>query len=139
MSFECKHCGECCLACPCRVAQHLYGIHRGDVCPALENHYGYYWCSIMADNSEYTDALINGLCSHPNYGNENTWNAMKVAKEILPHLDEDALESIIWNETGYPDFWRIPQDGWTGLQCFKNQLKQFMEGWNENQRPMSPL
>lgn len=127
MSFECRHCGECCLACPCTIAQHLYGIHKGDLCPALENYYGYYHCSIMDDKPEYADALIVGNCSHPSKASENTWNAMEEAKKILPELTEDQLDGIIWSETSFPSFWRIPKDGWTGLQCFKNQLKEYAE------------
>jgi len=34
---------------------------------------------------------------------------------------------ILWNFTGYPDFWNIPEDGKTPEECCKKQLIQLKE------------
>ena len=40
---------------------------------------------------------------------------------------DEEVEFIIWEETGYPQFWEIPQDGNTPEECFRKQLKEAAE------------
>jgi hypothetical protein len=34
---------------------------------------------------------------------------------------------VVWEKTGYPVFWNIPEDGDTPEECFRKQLKEFAE------------
>ena len=51
----------------------------------------------------------------------------QIVKEFFPKATKDEIAYIVWNETGFPSFWNIPQDGKTILQCFRKQLKQFKD------------
>ena len=46
-----------------------------------------------------------------------------IAKEYFPDADDETIERIIWNKTGYPQFWNIPEDGATPEACFRKQLR----------------
>ena len=54
-------------------------------------------------------------------------STLEIAREYFPYLNDEALEHIIWEETGYPSFWNIPKDGKTPEQCFRKQLKDFAD------------
>uniref|UniRef100_A0A6M3JJC5 Uncharacterized protein n=1 Tax=viral metagenome TaxID=1070528 RepID=A0A6M3JJC5_9ZZZZ len=45
-----------------------------------------------------------------------------IALEYFPGATDDFLEYVIWNETGYPCFWCIPEDGANPVECFRKQL-----------------
>lgn len=51
----------------------------------------------------------------------------EIAKEIFPDKPDAFLSYVIWNETGYPCFWAIPECGETPEECFRNQLKNYRE------------
>lgn len=52
---------------------------------------------------------------------------IEIAREELPGLADDDLEYVIWEFTGYPDFWNIPKDGNTPEECFRKQLREFSD------------
>ena len=51
-------------------------------------------------------------------------NATEIAKEYFPNHPHEFLMYIIWEETGWPEFWNIPKDGNTPEECFRKQLKE---------------
>ena len=48
----------------------------------------------------------------------------EIAREYFPDADDQTLEFVIWERTGFPGFWRIGIDGDTPEQCFRKQLKE---------------
>lgn len=54
-------------------------------------------------------------------------NAKEIAREYFPLLAAEEIEFVIWEETGYPEFWNIPKDGLTAEECFRKQLKEFKD------------
>lgn len=55
----------------------------------------------------------------------------EVAREYFPDESDKDLDFIIWNETGYPEFWNIGVDGYTVEECFRKQLKDAQEKLRE--------
>lgn len=55
--------------------------------------------------------------------------APALAKEYFPDLDDAALDNIIWNGTGFPNFWHIPRDGDTAEECLRTQLRNISIWW----------
>src|SRR5476649_1519547 len=51
--------------------------------------------------------------------------ALKIASGFFPKASASELEHIIWEQTGFPEFWNIPEDGKTPEQCFRKQLYDF--------------
>ena len=51
-------------------------------------------------------------------------NPIDIAREYFPNKPVKFLWFVIWEETGYPQFWNIPQDGNTPEECFRKQLKE---------------
>ena len=47
---------------------------------------------------------------------------LEVAHSFFPEFSQDELEAVIWGLTGFPEFWRIPEDGNTPGECFRRQL-----------------
>ena len=45
-----------------------------------------------------------------------------IVKEYFPNISDEDMEHIIWSETGFPCFWKIPEDGNTPEECFRKQL-----------------
>lgn len=43
----------------------------------------------------------------------------QIVKEYFPRATKEEIDYIVWNETGFPGFWNIPEDGKTILQCFR--------------------
>lgn len=56
------------------------------------------------------------------------FNPISIAKEYFPLANEEELNFIIWEYTGYPSFWNIGKDGKTSEECFRKQLSEFKEG-----------
>ena len=53
--------------------------------------------------------------------------ALEIAREVLgPKYSAEELDYIIWNETGYPEFFTIGE-GETLESVFRKQLKEFRE------------
>ena len=56
-------------------------------------------------------------------GRNANMNALDIAKRYFPKADDEFLEFVIWEKTGFPSFWNIPKDGNTSEECFRKQLK----------------
>jgi len=124
--FECKHCGKCCLMLPCVFARVKFDSHMGDVCPALDNRNGLWFCTLIETDTEAREVLMDGYCDDPDKVDDKpSFNAFDIAKEYFPDASDEEIEHIIWSHTGFPDFWWIPEDGWTSLQCLRTQLQRF--------------
>lgn len=52
---------------------------------------------------------------------------LEIVKEYFPKISDDDAGYILWNETGFPSFWSIPEDGETPEECLRTQLKRFKE------------
>jgi len=52
---------------------------------------------------------------------------IEIAREYFPDKDEDFLNYTIWEHTGFPSFWNIPEDGATPEDCLRKQLKKLSE------------
>jgi len=48
-----------------------------------------------------------------------------VVREYFPGASDDEVGFIVWEKTGFPAFWRIPEDGATGEECFRKQIQDF--------------
>jgi len=48
-----------------------------------------------------------------------------IIKEYFPDADDEFCEFVLWEKTGYPSFWNIPEDGATPEECFRNQVLEF--------------
>ena len=63
-----------------------------------------------------------------------------IVKEYFPEItDKSEIEHIIWGCTGFPHFWHIPQDGNTPEECFRTQLKETREYYDEHGELPDPL
>lgn len=55
--------------------------------------------------------------------------ALEIAGEIAEkhgfELSQDQLNFVIWEHTGFPEFWHIPRDGNTPEECLRTQLKEY--------------
>jgi len=54
----CIHCGECCLAVTCALGQTLFLIGDDDVCPAIEEEAGLYYCGLVTDTAKFVSGLV---------------------------------------------------------------------------------
>ena len=52
-------------------------------------------------------------------------NAIDIAREYFPDKDDEFLNHVLWEYTGYPQFWNIPEDGKTPEECLRKQLSEF--------------
>jgi len=52
-----------------------------------------------------------------------TW--LDLVREYFPDATEEFAGYILWGETGYPEFWEIPEDGATPEECCRTQLQRF--------------
>ena len=53
--------------------------------------------------------------------------AIEIVKEFFPDELEDVQCHILWEETGYPEFWNIPGDGATPEACLRKQLAELRD------------
>ena len=51
----------------------------------------------------------------------------EVVREYIPDATDEEIEFIVWEKTGYPSFWCIPQDGATPEECFRKQVREYAE------------
>jgi len=54
--------------------------------------------------------------------------AAEIAKKYDAPLDPDFLGYVIWNYTGYPEFWSGPG---SPEECFRKQLEEYFSGQAE--------
>lgn len=124
--FVCKRCGKCCLSVPCIFAQVKYNITTGSKrqCPSLiEVKEGKYKCALIERDPEVAEVLISGRCDDPALEHSEI-DAKEVVREFFPEATDEEIEVILWEQTSFPEFWNIPKDGWTPLQCLRTQLGQ---------------
>ncbi|MFA5458047.1 MAG: hypothetical protein WC261_10495 [Synergistaceae bacterium] len=48
----------------------------------------------------------------------------EIVREFFPDADDEFVEFIVYEKTGYPAFWNIPEDGATPEECFRKQVKE---------------
>jgi len=53
-----------------------------------------------------------------------TW--IEIAQEVFPDRDDNFLQYVMWNKTGYPCFF-APKEGQTIEDVFKEQLIEFRD------------
>jgi hypothetical protein len=46
------------------------------------------------------------------------------AAKLGKQLDDDSAGYLLWNHTGYPEFWNIPADGATPEECMRKQVRE---------------
>ncbi len=129
--FVCKQCGVCCLKSPCVFAQVNHNIHSSSesFCPELiYNAYGKYECMLIRTSQEAREVLLGNGCDDPSKKHlKPTFNCGEMVKEYFPNASEKEIDFILWNETHFPAFWRIPEDGWTASQCLRTELQRLKE------------
>jgi hypothetical protein len=125
--WKCKHCGKCCLTIPCVFAQAKYGLTKGDgrICPALYKDGDKYKCHLIEQDAGIRECLLDGSCDDPALVDlKSKIDAAAIVREFFPSASDDEIDNILWTHTGFPDFWNIPEDGWTASQCLRTQLKK---------------
>lgn len=129
--LECKRCGKCCLTIPCIFAQVKHGItsKNGTICPELLAKDSGYTCLLIERDVEAREVLLSGDCDDPILAHlKKKFEVIPIVKEYFPTASEEEIENILWNHTSYPEFWNIPEDGWTAKQCLRKQLSK-LKGW----------
>lgn len=53
--------------------------------------------------------------------------AVEIVREYLPGASDEELNHVLWEYTGYPEFWRIGIDGNTAEECFRKQLRDYVK------------
>lgn len=51
--------------------------------------------------------------------------AKEVAKDFGIELSDQEADYVIWEQTGFPEFWNIPKDGNSPEECLRTQLKVY--------------
>jgi len=103
-------------------------MHKGDgkVCPALTKDNSGYKCLLIEKDPEVRGCLIDGQCDDPDLAHlKRKIDGAAIVREFFPSISDDEIGYILWNHTGYPEFWNIPEDGWTASQCLRKQLSEF--------------
>ena len=62
----------------------------------------------------------------------------EIVKEYFPDASDEFVEFVIWEKTGYPTFWNIPEDGETAEECFRKQLLRFKNTQPKAKAPDAP-
>lgn len=52
-------------------------------------------------------------------------NWLELVKQYFPDATDEEADYILWEHTGFPEFWNIPKDGKTNIACCRKQLRQF--------------
>lgn len=47
-----------------------------------------------------------------------------LVEEYFPNASDEFIEFVLWERTGWPCFWNIPEDGNTPEECLRNQLER---------------
>ena len=125
--FKCKRCGKCCLTIPCVFAQVMYHLtsKSKEVCPELVNDGNRYRCLLIERDPEARATLMTDDCDDPTLAHlKKKIDAISIVKEYFPAATKGEIENILWTYTGFPDFWNIPEDGWSASQCLRKQLRE---------------
>lgn len=126
IKWKCTRCGKCCLTVPCIFAQVKYNItsRNRKMCPELKKNGSDYKCLLIERDSEVRGVLISGDCDSPALSHlKKGINAASIVREFFPNATSEQINNILWDYTGYPEFWDIPKDGWTATQCLRKQLR----------------
>jgi len=129
MEWVCKQCGKCCISIPCVFAQAKHRITSSSEskCPELVKDGSIYKCLLIERDIEARNTLISGDCDDPALVHlKKKINGGAIVREYFPEANEDDVMYILWNHTGFPEFWNIPQDGWSPDQCLRKQLSQLV-------------
>lgn len=51
-----------------------------------------------------------------------------VRQELGEWVPEDFAVYVLWNHTGYPCFWNIPEDGESPLECIRTSVRRYAAG-----------
>lgn len=127
MGWKCSKCGQCCKEIPCVFAQVKHGMTclAPRPCPELEQRGDGWVCLLIERDPEAAEVLLSGDCDAiAERPNKRTVNAESVVREYFPDAGDDKVGYILWNETGFPEFWRLGVDGWTPEQCLRTQLAE---------------
>ena len=54
-----------------------------------------------------------------------TW--LELVREYFPDATDEEADYILWEKTGFPGFWNIPEDGNTPEECCRKQLKELRQ------------
>lgn len=54
-------------------------------------------------------------------------NWINLVREYLPDVTDEEAMSILLEETGFPCFWNIPEDGDTPEACCRKQLLEVID------------
>jgi hypothetical protein len=114
---------------PCFFAQVKYGItsNNGRRCPSLIKEGNGYTCTLIRDDPEVSAVLLQGDCDDPEADAKKKFNSSDIVREFFPQASDEEIDYILWNETSYPDFWNIPEDGWTPVACLRMQLQRLKQ------------
>lgn len=52
---------------------------------------------------------------------------IELVREYFPDISDGDAEAILWEETSYPMFWNIPEDGNTPEECCRKQLQELKD------------
>ena len=65
--------------------------------------------------------------------------AQAVALEFGVKLSASDADYLIYEETGFPEFWNIPEDGNDPIECMQTQLRRYFRSYTPlvEQRPTS--
>jgi hypothetical protein len=97
-------------------------------CPNLLEDSGKFNCSLIDMDPEAREVLLSGDCDDPALKSlKKKFDAVSIVKEYFPDVERDKAEYILWEKTSFPDFWNIPNDGWTAQQCLRTELKRLVE------------
>jgi hypothetical protein len=128
--FKCNRCGKCCLTIPCIFAQVRHGIDSSSPkpCPDLVKTKTGYKCKMISKDKEMQIVLLDGSCDDPKLADKKPkFSAQEEVRKIFPKISKAEIEFIVWEKTGYPLFFRKPEDGWTDLQCFRKQVMEYKD------------
>jgi hypothetical protein len=128
--FKCSHCAKCCLTVPCVFAQVKHKLRKSERhCPDLEKKDdGTYHCKMIERDPEAAAVLLSGDCDDPARPHlKKKFNPDNIILEFFPNASEEEIDFILWEKTSFPEFWNIPQDGWTAEQCLRTELKRLKE------------
>ena len=105
------------------MAQVKFRVGRGQTCPCLIlRDDGKYHCTLIEKDSDAQRVMLDGYCSHPKAKHHPIWNAHSVVKEFFPDADDETIDFILSEGTGFPCFWNYGVDGWTDEECCRTQV-----------------
>lgn len=49
---------------------------------------------------------------------------LAIIAEVAPEMPREVALGLLWNATGFPQFWAIPEDGATPAECCRKQVEE---------------